>query len=354
MNSAIRVLSFPARHPYMSKFNDGENIIFVNPDTDLFNQHLYNPKRLDEKYPPLNYDVVHIHFSFDKVPLAEFKIFLEYFRSINKPIVWTVHSLESLRIKDYGNGEYQKLLFDYSDKLISPTEGCKKYLLEKYGQHKKEIDVIPLGYMANPNDIEALKGGNKKDRNLFTILIGDFRENKEIIQSVVNFLQCSKLENCKLQLIYKPINPYRDEFNNLNEVMINFFKLTQHPRVTNLSLPNFSNQLLAEAFLKSHAVILPYKWGTHSGQIELARDCGCHVVVTDVGYYREQWDQISVWNISDNKYLEFPNRYTNCLIDVYEKDSLSPVGSSRLNELQMMIIQHVDIYNTLINKNEQK
>ena len=136
--------------------------------------------------------------------------------------------------------------------------------------------------------------------------------------------------------------------------MVNFFNFTQHPRVINVSLPFISNDLLIEVFLRSHAVILPYKWGTHSGQVELARDCGCHVVVTDVGYYKEQWDKINIWNISDNKYREFSSRYTNCLIDVFGKESLNPAGYSRQKELQEIIQQQVKVYAELINKHEQK
>ena len=354
MTKPIHILSFPARHPYMSKFDDGVNIKFVNPDTDLLNQQFYDLVSLNNRYPPSSYDVAHIHFSFDKVPLDGFKKLLEYFKSVNKPIVWTTHSLECLRIRNYGNGEYQKLLFNYADKLISPTKGCKKYLLEKYGEHREKIEVIPLGYMASPSDVERIQKKVFKDKTLFTMLIGDFRENKEVIQSVINFLQCSTLKRCKLQLIYKPINLYEEGFNNLNETMITFFKLTQHPRISNISLPFIPNDLLVEAFLKSHAVILSCKWGTHSGQVELAKDCGCHVIVTDVGYYKEQWDKINIWNISDNKYEEFPSRYTNCLTEVFGKEPLTPAGYSRQEELKEIIRQHVKVYTELISKSERK
>ncbi|NMB91831.1 glycosyltransferase [candidate division WWE3 bacterium] len=350
----FKILSLPARHPYMRKFNDGVNIEFVNPDTDLFSQQQYDPEVIQAKYPPESYNIVHIHFSFDVVPIDRFRNLLEYFRSVQKPIIWTTHSLECQRIKGYGNGEYQKLLFDYADKLISPTEGCKKYILEKYGKHKRDIDVIPLGFMISPGDVERIKKGISKDKNLFTILIADFRENREVIQSVINFLQCSTLNDCKLQLIYKPINPYKSSTNDLNEVMITFYELTQNPRIINVSLPFIPNELITEAFLKSHAIILPYKWGTHSGQIEQAKDCGCHVVVTDVGYYKEQWDKINTWSIADNKVEEFPTRYTNCLMEVYKKEPLKPAGYSRQEELQRIIQQHVVVYKNLISTHEQK
>jgi hypothetical protein len=60
----IRVLGFPTRHPYTSKF-DTNGIRYVNPDTDLFSAGLATPKFLEKNYPARLYNLVHIHFSFD-------------------------------------------------------------------------------------------------------------------------------------------------------------------------------------------------------------------------------------------------------------------------------------------------
>jgi glycosyltransferase involved in cell wall biosynthesis len=345
----VKVLSLPSRHPYMSKFNDGIYIKFIDPESDLFSEGKCDPEYLKINFPADTYDIVHIHFSFDRVPIDLLENVLIYFKEIKKPIVWTTHSLESLRIKDYGGGKYQQLLFNYSDKIISPTEGCKSLILEKFGKHTSDVSVIPLGYMANPLDVARIYKSVKKDSNLFTILIGDFRENKEIFQSVINFLQCKDLEKAKLQLIYKPINLYRDNWQDINSQMIEFYKLTQNHRVKSLSLPNIPNDLITESFLKSHAVILPYKWGTHSGQVELAKDCGCHVVSTNVGFFKEQNHNINTWDISDNNFEKFPGRYTNCLIDVYNKKSLEPAGLTRSKELKNLIEMHLSIYKKLLN-----
>jgi len=78
----------------------GKRIQFVNPDTNLFtNTQNLSENFLNQYYPLECYDIVHIHFSFDKTPINQFEKILKYFRKNNKPIVWTCHSKESLRIK---------------------------------------------------------------------------------------------------------------------------------------------------------------------------------------------------------------------------------------------------------------
>ena len=48
-----------------------------------------------------------------------------------------------------------------------------------------------------------------------------------------------------------------------------------------------------ERYLRQAAVtVLPHRWGTHSGWLELARDLGTRVVAPDCGYYAEQWDEV--------------------------------------------------------------
>ncbi len=346
-----KILSFPSMHPYMSKFHGKEDIIFVNPETDFFSDGICTENFLEEKFPPSTYDLAHIHFSFDQLPISEFEKLLKYFKRIKKPIVWTCHSKESQRIKNYENGKYQKLLFRYSDKIISPTNGCAKWIQTNLGIHKREITIIPLGYFSNPEHVIRLSKEITKDKKLFTMLIADFRENREILQSIINFLQCTELNDAKLQLIFKPINIYPNGYELIDGKMLYFFNLLSNPRILTTSLPFIPNDgLLVKAFLASHAIILPYKWGTHSGQLELARDCGCHVVASNVGFYEEQWKDVCLYNVSDNKFSAFPSRYTNALIKVYHRESIQPAGKIRLKEFNEIVKNHSDVYSGLLNE----
>lgn len=342
----IKVLSLPSRHPYTSKFNTG-NIEFVNPNTDLLSLKNFSIEYLNEHYPLNTYNVVHIHFSFDKLGVNELQDLLLYFKKNGVPIIWTLHSKESQRIRNYGNGKYQELLFNYSDRIISPTEGAKEWLNEKLGKHYKEIEIIPLGFMSNPIDVERIEKVTQKNQYLFTMLVGEFRENKEFLQSIINFLQCTDLEKYTLQLIFKPIVLYNKDKKLLREMKL-FYNLIQHPRIKILSKPEITNDELNKAFIESHAIILFYKWGTHSGQIEQAKDCGCNVVASNVGFYTEQWSDAILFDFDEMKPYETACAYTEALIEATKRPSIKPFGQIRLEELNESIKKHLKVYKKAI------
>lgn len=352
MIRVIKILSLPARHPQVSKFDNGLDFKFINPNTDLLGYGFYQPSFYDKNYPSHTYDIVHIHFSFDRVPLLKLEELLDYFKSVKKPIVWTLHSKESQRVKNLENGEYQKLLFKYADKIISPTEGAKKWLEENLGIHKNEVSVIPLGFIADPDEVKKLSSEVTKSKDIFTFLVGEFRENKDFIHSITNFLRCSELKRTKLQVIFKPLDAYLENNGKSRKDLLDFKKIIQNTRIIKISSPDIPNEVITRSFLKSHAIILPYKWGTHSGQIELAKDCGCHVVASNVGFYKEQWNRVRLYDVTDGKDGEFPKRFTKALIDVYRESSLNPAGHERKVEFEKIVRDHVKAYQELLRQDQ--
>lgn len=343
----IKVLSFPSRHPYTSKLNT-DGIRFVNPDTDLFASGI-TARTLDTAYPSETYDIAHIHFSYDQISLDDLEEILKYFKGNKKPVIWTLHSKESQRIRNYGNGNYQKLLFEYADQIVTPTHGAKNWCESVLGRPARNIEVIPLGFMADPRDIEKLEEGIKKDPKLFAMLIGEFRQNKDFIQSIVNFLQCTELSALKLLLIFKPI-PLLNDSNEIRPDMAFFYSLLNNSRIEVLSKPWISNEEINIAFLRSHAIIIPYRWGTHSGQIEHAKDCGCNVVASSVGFYAEQLNGVCLYEYNETDPFKTAINYTNALIEVANRPSLNPAGRSRLIELDNIIALHLKIYNSLLSE----
>lgn len=336
----MRALMFPSMHPYVSKLSFGDKIIIVNANTDYFSLPNFGIEFIETNHPLSSYDVVHIHFSFDKVEFETLKQVLVYFRSNNKPIIWTCHSKESQRKKNYHNGAYQKLLFKYSDKIITLTYGCKKWIESHWGYHSKKIDVIPHGLIAMPSDVVCNTVGIEKNKKRFTILYGDFRDNKERINAVSEFLNAKQLSDCELHLIYKPFS--MSNISNLDELG-HFERLIDNTRCSKYVNTWITNEELIKHFFSSHCIILPYLWGTHSGQIELAKDCGCHIVAHNVGFYKEQWDKTILWGEHcENK------TYLDALMVAYNAPCLSPIGNIRICELNDIIEKHIKIYQELL------
>lgn len=338
----IRVLSFPSRHPYTSKFHKKKGILFVNPNTDYFNKigGEANPVFLDKKHKVKSYDVVHIHFSFDKLSYIELNNLINYFKKNKKPIVWTCHSRNSQRKKDIEKGKLQKLLFEKADRIITLTNGCKKWLIKNFGDYK-DIKVIKLGYMLDPKTFFRYKHNliNKRKDN-FVYLIGDFRENKEIKNSISAFLNEPKLSSCKLKLImHTPIKKQRNK---------NFIhSISNNKQIEIIAKSVISNDLLNKIFCESHICLLPYLWGTHSGQIELCRDCGCYPIISDVGFYKEQYKKTVIFKKGKTS-KSFKKNFLKALINTHKKNILKPYPKDRVSEFEKILAQHISLYKEII------
>lgn len=347
----VRVLSLPSYHPYNRRFDDRRNITFVNPGSDSFaDKNSCTPEYFEENYPPDSYDVVHIHFEYYLIPIGALENLLKYFKARHKPIVWTCHDRKSL-IEESSAGDYEQLLHRYADDITTLTKGCSQWLKLQYGLYgpaKSKIKIIPHGYLIHPSIVENQAKEAPKNRNLFTMLIGDFRKSKEFNHSIRDFLECTDLpEDAHLQVIFRPLNICSDD-PSTQERLREFQELIKNPRIITICMETIPDEVIIKAFVSSHAVILPYLWGTHSGQLEMARDCGCHVAVSDVGYYKEQWDEVRTWAASQEWDLDQSRRYQKALTDVYIREPLKPAGYGRLKEFREDILRpHLELYNNL-------
>lgn len=300
---------------------------------------------IEKRHPLDSYDVVHIHFSFDKITLNELEQLLDYFKKKSKPIVWTCHSRESQRKRNIGNGKLQKTLYSYADVLISPTEGCKKWISSQFGE-SKEIEIIPLGYMADPDLVISKKDEfNQKKNTNFIYLVGDMRENKEINLCIKTFLGSPNLKDCALTVITKPLP---EDLNNVNERQRNFMELSlSSPRIRLIAKPEVSNEELVGLFSRQHVCFLPYLWGTHSGQVELAKDCGCYPVISDVGFYKEQWQQVIEFAFDENLSI-FTHNFEKALVKAKNMPLLSLDSEERRVEMKHITEKHVNLYKKFI------
>lgn len=350
----LTILHLPSYHPAVSKIFDKKLLKIANPNVNSFEElNTLTMLEFSRKYPLKSYDVVHVHFEYYLIPVSKFEQLLKYFKKNGKPIVWTWHDKRSLLDRD-ADYRHEKLLLKYSDKIITPTNGMREWIESTFGIHKQTIEVIPLGLIATPALVKKIKKTVRKNKNLFTILVGDFRDSKEYIQSIINFIQSTELENARLQIIFRPVNIYKSLYKDIRWDLIAFNQIIQHPQIEIFCKISFSDEEIAEAYYKSHAIVLPHKWGDHSAQIELAKDCGCHVIVPNIGFYREQNDKIWEYKITDGLFSEFPIRYVQQLVNAYRSPSLQPMGEKRQREHLEYLNLHYLLYEKVILLNKQK
>lgn len=340
----IKVLCLPSYHPYTKRFDDGNDIRFVNPDCDFFaNSNTATPEFLETNFPPEEYDVVHFHFEHYLISSEQLRMLVAYFKNKRKPIVWTCHDRKNL-LADSDDSSSERTLFENADEVTTLTHGCARWLEMSFGTNKK-IHVIPHGYIVHPSIVQQESEVIRKDPDLFTIHIGDFRKSKDFIPAIEQFLGCPSLDGAKLQLIYRDIDPALMDIESARR-NAELQQMIRNSRIETICMKDIPDMVMVHAFLRSHAIILPYCWGTHSGQLELARDCGCHVAATDVGFYTEQWEDAKTWSRDAGK--KESASYTDILTNIHRLPSLEPAGLSRAVEFANILAEHKRIYQSLI------
>ena len=91
-------------------------------------------------------------------------------------------------------------------------------------------------------------------------------------------------------------------------------------------------------------LVLPYGFGSHSGLLELCHDVGTRVVAPDIGFYRDQWDDVELFH------LEEPNLVDEVSVRIAVDEALRrkpPVPadmSLRDGERAAVSAQHLALY----------
>jgi glycosyltransferase involved in cell wall biosynthesis len=240
---------------------------------------------LAEHFPAHAFDAVHIHTT-ELARLDAIESCIAACRKNAKAIVATLHEDSPLFDLDHANfNQRLQLLRQARARFATLTDGCRQSLCDRYGFTKEEIEVIPHG---NVLALDSPLWDFARSSNLeFTFTIhGGFRPNKRLYDAVVHFAYAPTLVGARLSIMTRAFSLHELLGNpDLKQVA----QLSRQAHRIELSTrASISDADIARFVSNGDAMILPYIWGTHSGQLELAADTGVLPIVTDVGHYRDQ------------------------------------------------------------------
>jgi glycosyltransferase involved in cell wall biosynthesis len=292
LNGAVRVLHLPARTTYARKLNSSE-ILMVNGKT--MPDGLSVP--IDASFDWVDaretldfFDVLHIH-SVEFAPTALVTRVLEKCARYGRRVIFTLHDITPMFDDPEDTyAEKLKTVCTAADSVVTLTDSAAQALRQRAAwlELDKRVTVVPHGYVVEPQHHAWGQAGSHNGRVEYA-MYGAFRPNRDCYVSVVNWYYGLQDQNARLNILCRAFNEVdlRDEKLGLR-YLLDFV----HQRADRIRLvvhPFPSDEQVIRFLTECNVLLMPYRWGTHSGQLEIAFDLNLLPVISDVGYYEEQW-----------------------------------------------------------------
>jgi beta-1,4-mannosyltransferase len=230
-----------------------------------------------------------------------FAAVLDAHRGAGRPLVWTAHDLRNPHTAEAGRDDpYLEVLAARADAVLTLTPTAAAALRRRFG---RDATVIPHGPLLPADLVRALRSWAgaaatsaadpssgagvppaaaplpPRPGGIATVLLHakSLRRNLDVLGVVEAMAAVSGDVPVRLLL------SLHDE-----PAVRRTIPATLPANVTAWWHPPLEHDTLAAAIASADALLLPYRWGTHSGLLELAMDVGTAVIATDAGAFADQ------------------------------------------------------------------
>ncbi|GAB2481238.1 hypothetical protein GCM10027063_24220 [Promicromonospora xylanilytica] len=345
-------MHLPASTPYARKL-DGGGIEAVNGQTlpDGATVPAAVSARWLVEHRPLNWvDVVHLHHvEFEAID--DLERLLSECRDAGVHVVHTVHDLRAMFGSQEALEERFRLLAKADVEWVTLTPGAAAEVDHVVGS-PCHATVVPHGFVVHPDDVVRAERPSQPSTRY--LLFGATRPNREQLATVVNWSLAAQPDD-SLQLLMRGISPThladRDDVYRL----IDTARSDSRIEVTMRGYPTDTE--ITTAAHAADALLLPYLWGTHSGQLELAFDVGLLPVVSRVGFLDQQHERVRdlvedpIWfNWTDGNPYAFGERLVAALQAVPDRVAQrsrwnrEAFAEFRRSEHEEILAAHVAVY----------
>lgn len=355
MDQRIRVVHAPARTPYARKLTS-EHVAIVN-GTALLGEEVV-PRDMSLRWlldhrPFTWFDVLHLHhIEFDDISVLK-SVLSECSRS-RRRVVFTAHDVDPIFS---GRIDYHRKLRTLSEgrvPFVCLTEASRTEIHRRLGTAVPTV-TVPHGYVIEPNIVPHDR--TTKGDHVRYFMFGALRENRDIATALYNWRFGHRQQRTSLSVLLRApghisMRQEQDRWALLSTMA------AAEPRLRVEVMPFPSDGDVANAAAGCDALILPYRWGSHSGQLELAFDLGLVPVASAVGYLRDQYrnhvglvDEPVWFDWSDGAEYAYGARFLTALDQAVERfqSERSPsqqveFTEHRLKEHESIMTAYLEVY----------
>ena len=234
-------------------------------------------------------DVLHVHFGFEHFTPAQLQAAMDAADDVGTAVLVTVHDVENPHLPEAEQPAHRvrlAVLLAAADEVVTLSTGAAEAVRKDYG---REATVIPHPHVL-PLDREdedaAHEGPGPGEELLVLVHAKDLRASVDpepllpaVAEGVRRLREQGRPAQAVLEMQDTTQDPVRAARLRASADGLGI-RVWEHPRLDDAAL---------HALLRRAAVsVLPYVRGTHSGWVEMCRDLGTPVVVTDVGAIASQ------------------------------------------------------------------
>ncbi|TPG27364.1 hypothetical protein EAH80_29030 [Mycobacterium hodleri] len=279
----LTLASVPSGHPYVDSVVDPSRIHLL-PDPvprDASTPGQWWPPRFlesDYLFRHLgSFDVLHVHFGFEEFTAEELRGVVDILRRARIPLVLTVHDLHNPHFADPTLHLSQlDVLVPAATEVITLTRGAASVIRRRWG---RDAVVLP-----HPHVLPLERVGVARALRRVPVIGIHGKGLRASVQPwpILDALLDGDLPACVVRFDL-------DE-NGAPAGGGSMARLAKYRRagVDVRVHPRFTDDELAAYLLEVDVVVLPYRFGTHSGWAEACHDAGTTVVSPRCGFFVEQ------------------------------------------------------------------
>ena len=274
-----RVLSAPPRHDYVDRLH-GAAATLVHRGAGDDEARIWDPGWVAAEHA--RWDVAHLHFGWEGRPVTALSDLLEAHAAAGTPVVWTAHDLRNPHTTAASDDDgYLAVLARHAAHVVTLTDGAADEVARRFD---RRAEVVPHGPILPVADLDRWRAVPRSERPTVLLNAKSFRRNLDV-EAAVDAARELADGGGEVQLVVG----VHDE-DGVRERAATLAGPGVHVDVHR----RWSLDELCHAIRRAHALLLPYRWGSHSGLLELAADLGTPVIATTVGFLAEQHPTIPV------------------------------------------------------------
>lgn len=327
-----RIVTVPARHPYVAT---------VRPDparpVAVDRVHGWEPDPyLDAASVPgwaADADLVHLHFGFDHLDRAAVDRWADALAAAGIPLVFTAHDLRNPHHTDpAAHTDVLAALLDRAAAVLTLTPGAATEIADRWG---RSAQVLPHPTLVDP----ARTADVATEPGLVVVHLKSLRRN--LIDPVALVAAAAAGASAGGGRLRVDVHPDVVDDPRLAGLRPGpGLEVAVHPRYDDLDLERYLR--------RAHVTVLPHRWGTHSGWLELARDLGTAVVAPSCGHYRDQWDRVHTYT-NDEHFGFDPASLTAAVARAVTEPPPAPADrAERLAQAAAVRVGHGQLYDRLV------